>query len=55
MVTLEYFSGIISALESQLWTFEEVGTDLPLESIKGQLEHLRGQLAEVNQWRRRVW
>jgi Mg2+ and Co2+ transporter CorA len=55
MVMLEYLSGIVSEMETQLWNFEEMPEKPSADDLEAQNAHLRKMLGDVNKWRRRSW
>ncbi len=55
MLLLEYLSGVVSELETRLWSFEEMPQHPSADDLRAQSSHLRKILADVNRWRRRSW
>jgi hypothetical protein len=55
LVQLEFMSGVISQLETKLWSFEDMELQPSANAIKTEISGLRSLLASVNRWRRRIW
>jgi Mg2+ and Co2+ transporter CorA len=55
MLVLEYLSGVVSEMETRLWSFEEMPQRPSADDLRAQSSHLRKILADVNRWRRRTW
>ncbi len=55
MLVLEYLSGVVSEMETRLWSFEEMPKYPSADDLLAQSSHLRKILADVNRWRRRTW